>query len=305
MESDRSPRVSVCVPALDAADFLVDTIQSVLAQSVSDWELIISDNNSSDQTLAIAQSYSDPRIRVMTTDTTLSMDESWNRALSFATAPYVKLLCADDLLHPQCLERQLLILERNPGVALVAARRDFIDEQGVRIAVGRGLDKLTGHHTAAEVVDRVVELGTNPIGCPSALLCRREHIDAAGSFDGEFPVVMDLDLSLRILQFGDFYGSEQSLSMFRISPGSATATLAGQGNQYRTWLSRLNTNPSSAVSDSAIRAGKRRSRFEDLKRVLLFWATNSKLPGVANIPRIVMPPPKNSPSRPVKQEIQA
>lgn len=301
-QGGRSPRVSVCVPAFNAGDFLAETIESVLAQTIPDWELVIFNNNSSDHTLKVARSYDDPRIRIETSDTTLPMDQSWNRALSYATAPYVKLLCADDILHHYCLERQVGILEQNPDVALVAARRDFIDEHGNRVAVGRGLDDLTGKHSAVDVINRIAELGTNPIGCPSALLCRAKDLQSTGLFDGEFPAVMDLDLSVRLLEHGDLYGSDQSLSMFRISKGSATATLSGQGGQYRTWLEGLETNSIGPVSLPKIRSGKNRSRLEDMKRVLLFWATNSRLPGVARLPNLVMPPPKNSPTRHVHRD---
>lgn len=292
------PRVTVAIPALNAADFLAQTIESVQAQTFEDWELIVCDNNSTDNTLDIARRYAaDPRIHVITSDVTLPMGDSWNRAMKQGSAPYVKLLCADDLLHPRCLESQISILDRHPDVAVAAARRDYVDADGNNIVQGRGLPGLTGKHTGAEVVARVAKLGSNPIGCPSALMCRRADLEVTGLYDGELPAVMDLDLAVRLLGQGGLYGSEVSLSKFRISPESATATLAGQGDQYRRWLDRLGQDSVGDISDADLRSGRRRSRIEDIKRVLLFRASNSKLPFVSKLPRLVMAPPKDSPTK--------
>ncbi|MEL6981136.1 MAG: glycosyltransferase family A protein, partial [Actinomycetota bacterium] len=115
------PRVSVCVPAYRAERFLAATIESVLDQTYADWELIVLDNASPDRTGEIARSYDDPRIRVLSNRDTLPLADNWNAVAAQATAPYLKLLCADDLIGPDCLASEVAVLDREPDVVMVAS----------------------------------------------------------------------------------------------------------------------------------------------------------------------------------------
>ena len=130
------PSVSVCIPVYRGEQFLAETIRSVLDQTYRDFELVILDNASPDDSGRIARSFDDRRVRVETNPTTVPQPENWRRVVRLCRAPLIKLLCADDLLHPRCLELQVAPMDADPGLAVVAARRHMIDEQS-RVIVPR------------------------------------------------------------------------------------------------------------------------------------------------------------------------
>jgi glycosyltransferase involved in cell wall biosynthesis len=214
------PHVSVCIPVYNGERFLAETIRSVLDQTYRDFELVILDNASTDRSGEIARSFSDPRIRIERNSTTLPQGENWNRVVELARGQLVKVVCADDLLHPRCLELQVAPLDADPGLALVASRRHMINEEGRVLAPHRGLRGLIGVHTGVEVARRVVRNGANPIGESNNVLFRREDFFTVGGWRADRSHVMDLDLWVRLLQLGDFLGLPDTLAAFRIAQGS-------------------------------------------------------------------------------------
>lgn len=218
-----TPSVSVCIPVYQGERYLAETIRSVLDQTYRDFELVVLDNASSDRSGAIARSFGDPRIRVEQNATVLPQPDNWNRAVQLCRAALVKLVCADDLIHPRCLELQVGPMEADPGLALVAARRHMIDEHSRVIVPRRGLGGLIGVHTGVDVARRVVRNGANPIGEPGGVLFRREDFLAAGGWRTDRTYIMDLDMWMRLLQYGEFLGLPETLAAFRIGRGSVSA----------------------------------------------------------------------------------
>ncbi len=296
-------KISVCVPAYRAEAFIGATIDSVLAQTHQDWELIILDNNSPDRTGEIARSYDDPRIRVETNRETLELAENWNAVASMATAPYLKLLCADDVLHPECLAEQLAVLEANPEVSLVASRRNFIGAEGEVVLEDRGLVGLLGKQAPDAVVERVVRSGINPIGWPAAMLFRRQVFVDVGAFDGRWLYPIDLELSLRMLRQGAFFGMSRSLASFRISPDSASSTMKHEGNQHREMLRTVADDPRWAIGRLSLLRGLALSYVETIKKRLLFAAVNSRWRPVRRIPSLFLGAWPNSPR--VGQDVES
>ncbi len=217
------PSVSVCIPVYKGERFLGETIRSVLDQTYRDFELVVLDNASPDRSGAIARSFGDRRVRIERNSTVLTQPDNWNRAVQLCRAPLVKLVCADDLIHPRCLELEVAPMEADPGLAMVAARRHMIDEQSRVIVPRRGLSGLVGVHSGVEVARRVVRNGANPIGEPGGVLFRREDFMAAGGWRAARTFVMDLDLWMRLLQHGEFLGLPETLAAFRVGRGSIAA----------------------------------------------------------------------------------
>jgi glycosyltransferase involved in cell wall biosynthesis len=217
------PSVSVCIPVYNGARFLPETIRSVLSQTRRDFELVVLDNNSADGSGLLARAFDDPRVRVEHNPTTLPLPANWNRAVELSRAPLVKLLCADDLLHPRCLELQVPPMLADSGLALTAGRRNMIDEYGRVLAPRRGLAGLIGARSGPEVGRRVVRNGANPIGEPGGALFRREHFLAVGGFRAERDLIMDLDLWMRLLGRGGFVGHRETVASFRIGGSSLSA----------------------------------------------------------------------------------
>lgn len=280
--------MSVCVPALDAEEFLARTIESVLSQSFEDWELIVLDNNSSDGTAALARSYRDRRITVLQRTSTVAVADNWNDVAAQASGPYLKLLCADDLLHRDCLKAEVAVLERRHDVALVASRRDFVDAEGNVVLGHRGLNGLVGVHRNTDVVRKVVRSGMNPIGWASALMFRADHFRRVGGFHGEWVYPMDLELAVRLLKLGAFYGIDDVHASFRIRPGSLSSTLDGQARQHRAVLRNVASDPIWNVDRMSLMLGLARTHIEAVKKAILFKAVGSDVGFLRQLPAFVL-----------------
>ncbi len=183
--SRTTPAVSVCVPAYQAGRHLATALRSVLAQNFSDFELLVLDNDSTDDTAGIVRSFTDPRVRLVRNEKTISMTANWNRCVALSQAPLVKLLCADDVLRPDCLRVQHQVMAANTRLSMTVCRRDFLDARGRRLATGRGLTGLIGEHDRVAVARRAIRHGGNPIGEPGSVLFRR-------NWSGRWAVVSEL-----------------------------------------------------------------------------------------------------------------
>ena len=135
----QDPKVSVCIPTYRGGTTIGAAIESVLAQSLSDFEVIIIDDGSPDDTRDIIERYSDPRLIYLRNALNLGPQGNWNRCLEVAQGEYFKLLPHDDLLHPRCLERQVAVLDtdRDERIALVFSSRDVLGPDG-KVLTRRG-----------------------------------------------------------------------------------------------------------------------------------------------------------------------
>ena len=270
------PSVSVCIPVYRGEQFLAETIRSVLDQTYRDFELVVLDNASPDDSGRIARSFGDHRIRVETNLTTLPQPENWREAVRLCRAPLIKLLCADDLLHPRCLEYQVGPMEADPGLAVVAARRHMIDERSRVLVPRRGLIGLTGVRSSVEVARHVVRSGANPIGEPGGVLFRRAHYFAVGGWRPDHRFVMDLDLWIRLLQHGEFLGLPETLAAFRIGQESLSAdNEATIYAEQKAYIEELGATSHLQVRTSDILMGRMRAPLGRARRRVLFRMSRS------------------------------
>ena len=241
MGPQSSPLVSVCIPIYNCEDYISQAIESVLGQTFTDLELIIIDNDSSDKSLELIKTYSDPRIRVIENDRNIGLEANWNLALAEARGEYIKLLPADDFLLPQCLERQVNAFRQQgcESVVLTSCARNIVDATGKRILTRQfpGKDRLIEGHLA---IKKVVRSGTNLLGEPGAILFRRDRIESAGVFDGSLLYVIDVDLWLRLLLDGYLYVVREPLCSFRLSLGSQSIDIAAiQSHHFSSFIKNL------------------------------------------------------------------
>ena len=270
------PSVSVCIPVYRGEEFLAETIRSVLDQTYRDFELVVLDNASPDDSGRIARSFGDHRIRVETNLTTLPQPENWREAVRLCRAPLIKLVCADDLLHPRCLEYQVGPMEADPGLAVVAARRHMIDERSRVLVPRRGLIGLTGVRSSVEVARHVVRSGANPIGEPGGVLFRRAHYFAVGGWRPDHRFVMDLDLWVRLLQHGEFLGLPETLAAFRIGQDSLSAeNEATIYAEQKAYIEELGATPHLQVRASDMLMGRMRAPLGRARRRALFRMSRS------------------------------
>jgi glycosyltransferase involved in cell wall biosynthesis len=125
-----APRLTIGVPVYNGERHLAKALDSLLAQDMRDFRLIISDNASTDGTAAICREYlrRDPRVSYVRNDTNLGAAANYNRLLHMATTPYFKWASADDVCEPQLLSRCLQVLEARPEVVLAYPKTVLIGE---------------------------------------------------------------------------------------------------------------------------------------------------------------------------------
>lgn len=207
-----TPRVSVVVPTYNYAHFLDEALQSVLQQSFQDFELIIVDNNSTDNTDSVVEKYlHDPRLRYQKNEHNLGLSGNWNCCLKLAQGEYIKFLCADDKFHPQILERFVQILDEHPNVAIVTNYSETFGEKR-----GRGIVPFTGLVNGQFMRETLVTPGNkNWLRNPSAVIFRKKDADAVGLFHPRLSHATDMEYYLRLLTKGDVYFVPESLSYTR------------------------------------------------------------------------------------------
>jgi glycosyltransferase involved in cell wall biosynthesis len=222
-----TPTVSVCIPAYNSERHLAATIASVLSQSFADFELIVVDDRSSDDSVKVARQFEDARIRTLVNDTNIGAAANWDRACGLASGEYIKLLCGDDLLYPNCLARQVAAYKAAPRTtSLVASRRDIIDVDGRIVIKSRGLPGMSTVVPGDVAVRRAVRSGTNPFGEPACILMRTDLLRRVGQFRPLTQYMMDLDMWCRLLAYGDLYAIDEPLAAFRVRGQSWSHALA-------------------------------------------------------------------------------
>lgn len=201
--SERPPTVSALMITHNRAELVGASIRSVLDQSGPTWELLIADDGSSDDTVAIATAFSDSRIRVLPS-MRLGIPETRNRGLAAARGRYLAICDSDDLSRPGRFSAQVAALDADPGLAGVGTRfATFV----VDPADAREADWRWG-----------LRGGRGPFAFPTAML-RTASVRAVGGFDPTFPIVEDLDLCYRIAGQGGRFGIlPEVLVDYRVSP---------------------------------------------------------------------------------------
>ncbi len=129
------PAVSVCIPTYNYARYLPRAIESVLAQTYGDFELIVSDNASTDDTQEVLAGFSDPRMRTFRNERNLGLFGNFSRCLELARGDMVKFVCADDWLDPAYLSRTVPLMETHDEIGLLTTDGFFVDEQGRTFAL--------------------------------------------------------------------------------------------------------------------------------------------------------------------------
>ncbi|MGH3556279.1 MAG: glycosyltransferase family 2 protein [Mycobacterium sp.] len=220
------PRVSVVVPSYNSVAFIDATMRSILAQTFTDFELVVSDHSSTDGTWEALQRYTaDPRVRLSRLASGGGAPANWNAVTDLATGEFIKLVCGDDVLYPDNLAMQVTALTAHPSAVLAASGLDFIDAAGTPVLHSRGLRGLRGEVTGTDAIRRTVLAGTNIFGEAGAMLFRRAALADAGGWDARFPYLIDLTTYCAVLLRGNLVAVPGPLSAFRVSHSQWTVQL--------------------------------------------------------------------------------
>jgi hypothetical protein len=200
-------KVSVCVPTYNGAAFLSQTLDSITAQTFDDFEVIIVDDMSTDETIAIAEAYvaAEPRARfVRNAERAGSSARNANKCLRHARGEWIKFLFQDDLMAPTCLARMLEAGERG---RFVVGWHDYVFAPDVDAAVRHYYENLpslatvfpAAHAAVDEFCDAVLgHWGVNFIGPTSSSFIHRDCFTKYGEFSSEIRMVPDLEYWMRV-----------------------------------------------------------------------------------------------------------
>jgi glycosyltransferase involved in cell wall biosynthesis len=227
MPTNNQPKVSVCIPTYNYAHYISDAIESVLSQSFTDLELIVIDNCSNDNTREVVDTYirRDNRVKYFLNKENIGPVNNLNECLRRASGEYVKILSADDLLLPTCIEKSVNILNKYPDVVLIGCTRAFVDSSLRPIEIMSYADKfdiVEGY----QVIHRCLIYGMNFIGEPTAVVFRRHY--AERGFNTAYKQLVDLEMWIHLLQYGKFACISEPLCSVRIHKDQQTNLNVGQ-----------------------------------------------------------------------------
>jgi len=206
-----SPKVSVVLATYNYGRYLGGALESALAQTISELEIIVIDDGSTDETKQVMIPYlSNPRVRYCGIDHQ-GQPAAKNAGIRLARAPLLAFLDADDLWLPTKLEKQLALFADNPALAVVYSRRVLIDEQGRHLQFQQA-DLPRGNVLAA--------MFRNNFLCFSSAVVRREVLEEVGLFDENLALAIDYDLWLRIARRNPFDFVDEPLVQYRTGHAS-------------------------------------------------------------------------------------
>lgn len=267
------PRVSVVIPAFENEHYIRATMESVLAQTYQDFELVVSDHSSTDRTWEILQDFRHGRrVRLLQTPAGGGAERNWNRVTREATGELVKLVCGDDLLTPDSLAAQVAAFDQHgEDVVMVASARDIVDASGKPIVREHGLGGLSGRVPGTEAIRRSVIRGANIFGEPCCVLMRRTALEAAGNWHAHPGFMIDQATYCRVLLRGDFATTPGSLAAFRLSSTQWSVTLARQQAESAAEMHRqiVELVPG-LLSAREVRVGNARATLRAFQRRLLY-----------------------------------
>lgn len=229
------PKVSVLLPTYKYARYLPQAIESILEQTYTDFELIVSDDASDDGSAEIIRSYAeqDPRIRWHVQCANLGMGHNWNWCLDQASGELIKFVFGDDfLVSRNALARLVGMIESAPDIAIAASARMVVNENSQRIETWNHIGR-PGVFDGTETINWCLRTNCNLIGEPSVVLFRKTFV--AKPFDTTFKQVLDWDFWIDLMQRGHLAYTDEPLCAFRTHPhqqSELNRQADGAGNEH-------------------------------------------------------------------------
>ena len=283
-----APRVTVLIPTYQRADYLRETLASVLVQTFVDFAVVVVDNASTDATADLLASCDDPRVRHVRHPTNLGLLANHNACLDLGAAsgsPFLVLLSDDDLLHSEHLAVTVPVLEAHPEVGMVHTRFDMIDEAGgVLTAAVNWTGSLSSDCVESGPAFLAESMSWSCRVCSSTVLLRATAVETERFRERDFPPI-DFALWLRLARHWSIAYVDDVLASYRIH-GASHSAARGQAfaggylqdthlveHNHRIKTELLDTHPD--IGDQqALRTRARRAR----RRELLVMARGATLP---------------------------
>ncbi|MDQ3282926.1 MAG: glycosyltransferase [Acidobacteriota bacterium] len=235
-----TPRISVLIPAFNAAPWVAAAVDSVRAQTFGDWEIVAVDDASSDETHAILQSFAAPNVHVHRNDRNFGMAGNWNRCLALAKGEFVVKLDADDAFKPRALEHLAgAVVDENVLAAGIrslqcdAQLEPFDGIQGDDAMQRNGIDPYRDTVQSGDRWYDIAAMGYQ-LWSSTAFLVQREFLVASGGWDERFGCAADTEFIWRTLETGRPIAHRGAVgALYRLRPGSVSDEYRSRG--WLTW----------------------------------------------------------------------
>ncbi|NEO89375.1 MAG: glycosyltransferase [Moorea sp. SIO3G5] len=208
------PTISVIVPVYNGEKTILETIQSIQAQTFSDFELIVINDGSTDGTLDVISTVNDHRLKVFSYENG-GLPVARNRGIRRSTGEFITFIDADDLWKPDKLELQLAALQKNPEAGVAYSWTAFIDENSKFLFAWQPL-YWEGNVYPQLLIRNFISSGSN-------IMVKRKYIEAAGEFDPSLKSVEDWDYYLRLAALCHFALVPKYQILYRRSSQSMTS----------------------------------------------------------------------------------
>jgi len=241
--------VSIVMAAKNYARFLPEAVESVIAQTFTEWELLIIDDGSTDATPDVVRPFlADPRIRYIRADR-LGQSRAKNLGIRLARGEFIAFLDADDAWEAAKLEKQIALFEGRPEVGVIYSRRSLMDESGRPLPQSRSATLPRGRVLARMFVQNHV--------CFSSAVVRRVVFGHVGAFDPEWDLAIDFDLWLRVAGHYEFDYVDEELMRYRTGHGNLSKKLADRVETALSIMHRAETRrgiageiPAAAIAEA-------------------------------------------------------
>ena len=222
-----NPLVSISIPCYNAEHTIKDTIFSILNQTYTNFEIIISDNKSTDNTISVIKSIPDSRIRLYENDSNIGIIGNFQKSLEYANGIYVKVVCADDILSTDCIQKQVDTFTKHveKNISLVISEKKIINEENRVLFIKRFPGK-GGIYDGLSSIKKTLLYGTNIFGEPGCVMFKNEIAKLTTGFiiENELTYVVDLNFYCQLLKHGNLFVIKEPLFSFRIIKTSGTAS---------------------------------------------------------------------------------
>ncbi|MCK4735414.1 MAG: glycosyltransferase [Methanophagales archaeon] len=216
---NKKPLVNVCIPTYNAEKTVVSTLQSILNQTYQNLEIIVVDNASTDNTLALLQKFDDTRIQIYKNSKNIGAEKNWGRCIELASGEYIAIFHADDLYKRDMIKKQVQAFQDNPAIGAVFTTYNHINDRGEIIGESILLPaELRGKeiYYFPEIFIPILR-NRNFLMCPSAMVRSEVYKELAPFNDELFGTSADLDMWLRILERHPIAILDEKLMSWRVS----------------------------------------------------------------------------------------
>lgn len=232
MKKQNQPLISVVMPAYNAGKFLVESLQSIQNQTYQNWELIIVDDASTDNTWSTLKAFSaqDTRIRIFKNKVNSGVSVTANRALSYAKGEFIARMDADDISMPSRFEKQIEYLLKNKNIVAVGTQCDLINSEGV--IIGKKNFPCDFASIKKLIFERI------PMQQPSIMVNKNLLPKDFVWYDKNFGAAEEIELMFKFFQLGEIRNLPEKLLQYRLH-GNNTSLKNVKKTFYLTVKSRI------------------------------------------------------------------